>query len=305
MGPHDLQRRRRYRCRMTRLALCAAIACASISTAHAQPKQNLPVTGDTLPINGVVGWPSLVWMYDNPNMKDAAGKVVVHWFCAPKATGCTDDLARLTTLKEASANVYIIAYVNGTKAQAKKLDPIRGSEGVGRGTVAFGPAVAKWFKALGVTGPVSLVVDVDNKVKLITNSAAPEALDLRDKTVHSLVSAIKLHTTQVSGPKTVKANERFELSLTVTLASWLVYSKKPGTRYEWKAIVPGDVKCDNTNLSGDQVKAENQTLTIKMTCTGPKGSYEAAGQLQFGYDVPSGATGLGADGAKWKFEITN
>ena len=55
----------------------------------------------------------------------------------------------------------MIAYVNGTKPQAQKLDPIRGSEGVGRGTVAFGPATPKWFKGLGITGPVSIVVDVD------------------------------------------------------------------------------------------------------------------------------------------------
>lgn len=306
MGPHDLQRRRRYRCRMNRLALCAVLACASIAQAQPKPATAaLPVMNDTLPINGAEGWPAFLWMYDNPNPKDAAGKVVIHWFCAPKVPGCTDDLARLTALKESTSNAYVIAYINGTKPQAQKLDPIRGSEGVGRGTVAFGPAMAKWFKALAITGPLSIVVDVDNKVKAITTGTSPAELDGRDAKVKALISAIKLHTTTTNSPKTVKANEKFELSITITLASWLVYSQKPGTTYDWKATVPKDITCDNTALKGAQLKAAGQTLTVKMTCSGPRGSYEAAGQIQFGYDVPSGATGLGADGAKWKFEITN
>jgi len=294
------------------LVISAVLAAAS--SASAQPVKSptgapatptLPTIGDTLPINGAAGWPTLSWMYDVPDPKDAAGKVVVHWFCAPKGIGCSDDLARITTLKEAASSVYVIAYINGTKQQALKLDPIRGSEGVGRGTVAFGPATAKWFKNLKVTGPVSIVVDVDNKVKLVTSGAEPASLDARDTQVRSLIGAIKLHTTAATSPKTVKANEKFELALTVTLASWLVYSQKPGTNYTWKATVPADVKCDNTALKGDELKAAGQTLAVKMTCSGPRGSYEAAGQIQFGYDVPSGATGLGADGAKWKFEITN
>jgi hypothetical protein len=299
----DLQRARRYRGRMRSLVVCAALACASI--VHAQPAGKLPNPGETLAINGAVGWPTMLWMYDNPSMKDSAGKVVLHWFCSPKGAGCTDDLARITTLKETNSNVYVIAYVNGSKWQAKKLDPIRGSEGVGRGTVAFGPATAKWFKSLSITGPLSIVVDVDNKVKLVTASTTPADLDARDAKINSLTSAIKLHTTRITGPKTVKANEKFELSLTIELASWLVYSRKPGTTFEWKATVPKDVTCDHTQLKGDQLKHVGQTLAVKMSCSGPKGSYEAAGQIQFAYDVPSGATGLGADGAKWKFEITN
>jgi hypothetical protein len=309
MGTNDLQRRRRYRCRMTRFVLCAALV-ASSSLAVAQPKPApapavMPTVGSTLAINGADGWPTLLWMYDNPNPKDAAGKVVIHWFCAPKVAACTDDLARITTLKETTSNTYVIAYVNGTKPQAQKLDPIRGSEGVGRGTVAFGPATPKWFKGLGITGPVSIIVDVDNKVQLVTTGSQPAELDARDAKVKALIAGIKLHTTALTGPKTVKAGEKFELGMSVTLASWLVYSKKPGTNYEWKAMLPRDVKCDNTALKGDQLKADGQMLAIKMTCSGPHGSYEATGQIQFGYDVPSGATGIGADGGKWKFEITN
>lgn len=299
---------------MTRLAvfvwssLAAVVATTSLAVAQpkiSKPTTPLPAVGESLPINGAAGFPTMPWMYDDPDPKDAAGKVVIHWFCAPKVSGCTDDLARITTLKETTSNTYVIAYIAGSKPQAQKLDPIRGSEGVGRGTVGYGPNVIAWFKALRMTGPVSIVVDVDNKVQLVTTGTQPADLDARDAKVKALIAGIKLHTTTLGGPKTVKANDKFELSFTVTLASWLVYSKKPGTNYEWKATLPPDIKCDNTQLKGDQLQASGQTLSIKMTCSGPHGSYEATGQLQFGYDVPSGATGIGADGGKWKFEISN
>jgi hypothetical protein len=39
-----------------------------------------------------------------------------------------------------------------------------------------------------------------------------------------------------------------------------------------------------------------------VTCSGPRGSYEARGELRFGYDAPGG-TGLGVESAEWKFEI--
>jgi hypothetical protein len=284
---------------MKRIALCVV---AMTNLAIAAPK--LPVVGETLAINGAEGWPAFQWMYEAPNGKDAAGKVVVHWFCAPKLQGCTEDLARLMTLKETSTGVYIIAYLDGAKAQVAKLDPIRGSEGVGRGTVGFGPPAAKFFKELKLGGPLSFVVDVDNKVQLVTVGSGVAELDARDAKVKSLVAGVKLHTTTLGGPKTAKAGQKFDLTFTIKLASWLVFSSKPGTNYEWKAIVPTDVKCDHTALKGDQLKPVGQTLEVKMTCSGPRGSYEATGQIQFGYDVPSGGSGLGADGGKWKFDLT-
>jgi hypothetical protein len=285
---------------MSRIALCSIVLASSV--AYANPK--LPAAGDTLAVNGADGWAAPQWMYDVPSMTDSAGKVVIHWFCAPRVAGCTDDLARITTLKETLPNVYIIAYINGSKADAKKLDPIRESEGVGRGTVGFGPSMAKNFKNLGITTPVSLVVNVDNKVQLVTMGSSAGDLDARDAKVKALVAGIKLHTSVVAGPKgPIKADTKFDLTMTITLASWLVYSKKPGTTLEYKATVPTDIKCDNTSLKGDQLKPSSQTLTVKMSCSGPKGSYEAAAQIQFAYDVPSGATGIGADGGKWKFEI--
>jgi len=295
---------------MFRILLCAIVLASTAAGAAPRnkpepiPTLKLPAVGDQLAVNGVEGWPSLLWLYDPPSMKDSAGKVVVHWFCARKMTGCTDDLARLITLKENTPNVYVIAYVNGSKYDAKKIDPIRGSEGVGRGTVAFGPPATKLFKSLGIKEPVSIVVGVDNKVQQVTTGIQPADLDTRDAKIQALVNGIKLYTVSVDGPKTVKEGQSFQLSLTIVLADWLVYSKQSGTKLEFRATVPPDIKCDHTSLSGDQLKPVNQTMSARITCSGPHGSYEAAGQIQFAYDTPGGATGIGADGAKWKFQIS-
>src|SRR6188508_792826 len=52
----------------------------------------LPAVGDSFGIAGSPAWPKLDWLYDVPAPTDAAGKVVIHWFCAPRLAGCTDDL---------------------------------------------------------------------------------------------------------------------------------------------------------------------------------------------------------------------
>jgi hypothetical protein len=295
---------------MNRLVIATIMLGTAVASAQPSKQQPLPVTvvlpavGDTLPPNGAVGWPTpLDWTYGDPAMTDAAGKIVIHWFCAPKIQACTDDLARITTLKENSNRVYVIAYINGTKADAKKLDPIRESEGVGRGTLASGKNVTTIFKKMGIVGPASLVVDVAGKVALVTTGSTPAELDARDAKVNTLAAGIKEYTATVEGPKVVKAGEKFPLSLTIKLASWLTYSKKPGTSLDFKVTPPKDIKCDNTLLKGDQLKPVNQTLTATVNCSGPKGSYEFRGQINFGYDTPSGATGIGTDGANWKFEI--
>ena len=89
--------------------------------------------------------------------------------------------------------LYIIAYLDGTKAQVTKLDPIRGSEGVGRGTVGFN--AAKFFKSLNLSGPLSFVVDVDNKVKLVTVGSGVADLDARDAKVKALSIPTKPYAT--------------------------------------------------------------------------------------------------------------
>jgi len=262
----------------------------------------LPAVGDPLGITGTASWPKLDWLYDVPAPNDAAGKVVVHWFCAPKAQACPDDLARVVTLKE-NGRVYVIAYINGTKAQAQKLDPIRESEGVGRGTVAFGRGVAKLMKELGITGPASIVVDVDGKVQLVTSGAAPADLDARDARVNASIVAIKEYVATPDGPKVAKSGEKFPLSISLKLAGWLAYSTK--TPMEMAVTVPPDIKCDATTLKGEQIKVADKQLTATVTCSGPPGIYEARAELRFGYDAPGGGTGIGAESAKWKFEIKN
>ncbi|MBA3393329.1 MAG: hypothetical protein H0T89_11830 [Deltaproteobacteria bacterium] len=274
-------------------------------TAPAAPKPagtSLPVVGETLPLTGAPGWPvKRDWLYDAPALPDAAGKIVLHWFCGPKVPACADDLARVVTLKENTNRVYVVAYINGTKGQAKKLDPIRESEGVGRGTLAFGKHLKAMFKKMAVVGPVSVVVDVDGKVALVTTGSSPAELDARDAKVNALTSAIKEYTATSEGPKLVKINERFQLMIAVKLASWLQYSKT--TPMEFKLTAPKELKCDATTLKGDQLKLVDQTLTAQVGCSGSKGSYEVRGQVSFGYTTPSSGAGLGTESANWKFEI--
>jgi hypothetical protein len=293
--------------------LSAIVLGSLVAIAHAQPATRagkpapappavLPAVGDALGITGTASWPKLDWLYDVPAPNDAAGKVVVHWFCAPKVQACSDDLARVVTLKE-NGRVYVIAYINGTKAQAKKLDPIRESEGVGRGTVAFGRGATRLMKDLGVTGPSSIVVDVDGKVQLVTSGGTPADLDARDAKVNAAIAAIKEYVSTPDGPKTAKPGDKFALSMSIKLAGWLKYSDK--TPRELKVTVPPDIKCDATTLTGDQLKVADKLLTATVTCSGPRGIYEARGELRFGYDAPGGGTGIGAESTQWKFEIKN
>ena len=300
---------------MNRLALSTLVVASMAAGSYAQPttsptpppKQatgtSLPSVGETLAINGAPGWPErLQWLYDNPSFRDATGKIAVHWFCAPKVPACVDDLARLVTLKENSNRVYIIAYINGSLGQAKKLDPIRESEGIGRGTVAYGRNVTKLFKTMGIVGPVSIVTDVDGKIVQVVTGSSPTELDSRDAKVAELAASIKNYTTSSDGPTdTVKANQKFKLEIRVKLATWLKYSTK--TPREFKVTVPKDLKCDATTLRGDQVKISEQMLVGSVTCSGPKGSYEARANISFGYDVPGAGTGLGTESARWKFTI--
>src|SRR5262245_30215673 len=243
----------------------------------AAPPAALPAVGDALGLAGT-GWPKLDWLYDLPSPSDSAGKVVVHWFCAPKVQACIDDLARIVTLKE-NGRVYVVAYINGSKGQAKKLDPIRESEGVGRGTVAFGRGVAKLVKELGITAPASIVVDVDGKVLLVSAAGGPAELDARDAKVSAAVAAIKEYVSTPDGPKVVKSGDKFPLSITITLASWLTYSNK--TPMELKVTVPPDIKCDATTLKSEQMKVADKVLSATVNCSGPRGIYEARGELRF------------------------
>lgn len=292
-----------------KLVIAAALG-SLVATAHAQPTTTptkpppaaLPAVGELFGITGTGAWPKLDWLYDVPAPSDAAGKVVIHWFCAPKVQACTDDLARIVTLKE-NGRVYVIAYINGTKAQAQKLDPIRESEGVGRGTVAFGRGATKLMKDLGINGPASIVVDVEGKVQLVTTSASPGDLDARDAKVNASIVAIKEYVSTPDGPKTAKPGDKFALSIAIKLAGWLKYSDK--TPMEFKVTVPPDIKCEATALKRDQMKLADKQLTATVTCSGPRGIYEARGEIRFGYDAPGGGTGIGAESAKWKFEIKN
>ncbi len=293
---------------MKRILLAALAMTATVGPAIADPKAPAPVTpiqapavGGTMDLAGS-GWPKMDWMYESPSPKDSAGKVIVHWFCAPKLQACTDDLARLIALRDAG-RVYIIAYINGTKVDAKKLDPIRESEGVGRGTVAFGKGPTLLMKQLGFSGPASVVVGADQKIAFVSTNGATDQLDARDQAVTKLAGGIKDFVTQKNGPTGGKAGQPFNIELVVNLASWLKFSNQPEAPV-MTISVPKDIKCDATTLSGDKLVVANQTLTGTVHCTAPRGSYEARAEIRFGYATPGGAPGIGTDAGDWKFTIT-
>jgi hypothetical protein len=295
---------------MSRLAVTAIVVAAAAipsAPAHAQkpadPPLSLPTVGDTLAPNGAPGWPQkLEWLYDVPSFRDATGKIALHWFCTAKLSECTEDLARVVTLKENNPRVYVIAYISGAKGDAKKLDPIRGSEGVGRGTVAFGKATTALMKRLSIAGPVSIIVGIDSKVAFLTTGSSPTDLDARDAKVVALANAVKDFSLTSEGPKLVKPDDKFKLSMTVKLASWLKYSTRPPA--EFKLTAPPDIKCDNTALYGEQLKITDQSMLAQISCSGSKGVYELRGTITFGYDNPiAGGSGLGTESAVWKFEI--
>jgi len=265
---------------------------------------SLPKVGDVLSPSGASDWPKLEWLYDAPSAKDATGKVVIHWFCAPQTQlqPCIDDLARLVTLRD-TGRVYIVAYINASsRADIKRVDPIRESEGVGKGTVAHGRSVAALSRQLGVgRDPASIVVDVDGKVAQVTTSADPAALDARDGKVNALISAIKEYTQSQEGPSAVRTGEKFNLVLRIRLASWLSYSN--AQPMEFRLTAPKDLQCDQTVLSADKLKIDGRNLTAQVTCSGTRGVYQVSGRLKFGYNAPSGPGFGNVDGVVWKFEI--
>lgn len=277
-----------------------ASATAVADTAHG-PVATLPRLGDTLNQGGAADWPKLAWLYDAPSADDAAGKIVVHWFCDPKVTACADDLARIITLRD-TGKVYIVAYINTTSQRdAKKLDPIRESEGVGKGTVAYGRGVVKLTKQLGIGGsPTSIVVDQSGKVQLVSQTGDAQSLDTRDAKVNDLASKIRDFTTSKDGPTTVAPNQSFTLSYSVQIASWLQFNNQENA---FDLRVAKEIHCDATHLAGSQLKIQDHTLVAQVTCSGPKGIYEAAGKIRFGFAGPNNAAGFGDDGTTWKFEI--
>lgn len=287
--------------RSTTILLALLASASALADTAKGPAPTLPKVGDTLNQGGANDWPKLAWMYDAPSATDAAGKVVIHWFCNPKGAACSDDLARLVALRD-TGKVYIVAYIDATSTRdAKKLDPIRESEGVGKGTVAYGRGVVKLTKELGLgTNPTSLVVDQNGKVQMVSLAGDAQALDARDAKVNDLAKQIRDFTTSKDGPTTVAAGERFALTYKVQLANWLEFNNQPKA---FEITVAKEIKCDATSLRDAQLKVEGHTLIAQVNCSGPRGIYEAAGKISFGFDGPNKTAGFGDDGTKWRFEI--
>ena len=282
---------------MTRLlAYLLPLASAALASVASPASAETPKEGEALV------WPTLkTWLEDPPVANDSAGKVVVHWFCSARAPLCKDDLARLVTLREAG-KIYVIGYINGTKRDAQKLDPVRSE--IAAGAVSYGPQVAKLMKTLAVgAGPSAIVVNVDGKIAHVQIGGEPDVLDKRDAKVNELVAAIKEFTVTSSGPAAaVKVGERFEFKVSIELAPWLSFNKKAPT--EVQLSLPTELKCDASKLTGDQLKIEDRGLSASFSCSSAqRGSYEARAEYRFGYPSPNGSQALGSDGVRWKFQV--
>ena len=133
-------------------------------------------------------WPKQKWLYEAPSSDDAAGKVVIHWFCIGQARRRAPMTSRASSTCATTAASTSSRIIDGNATYAKKLDPIRESEGVGKGTVAIGPGVTKLMKQIAVKpGPSSIVADTDGKVAMVTVDSDPNALDARDAEVNKEV----------------------------------------------------------------------------------------------------------------------
>ena len=278
---------------MRNLAI-AAFTLGILSTTAA--RADIPKVGDPM------AWPTVkkFWLDDPPNAADAAGKVVVHWYCSAKIAECKDDLARLVEMRESNAKVYVIAYISDAKSKrtAKKMDPIR--EDVGTGAVAYGKEVDRLGATIGLPAGGSIVQDVDGKIALVAPSTDPEFLDKRDAKVKELVDAIKEYASTSKGPSQVKVGERFSLDVSITLASWLTTSSKQPL--EFTLTAPANVTCTSTKLGTKDVKMDARSISASFSCTASKaGSYEMSASLRFGFETPTKATGVGSDSARFKF----
>jgi hypothetical protein len=276
--------------------LAYLIPLALLMAAAATASAEVPKVGDSF------AWPSQKsWLEDPPVANDSAGKVIVHWFCSARAPLCKDDLARLVSLREAG-KIYVIGYVNGSKRDAKKLDPVRSA--IAGGAVAYGAAVGKLMKAYGLgAGPAAIVTDVDGKIAYVQLGGEPDSLDKRDTKVNELVAAIKEFTVTSDGPAAaVKIGERFEFKIAIELAPWLSFNPKAPT--EVALSLPTELKCDATKLTAEQLKIEGRRLSASVGCSSTaRGSYEARADYRFGYQSPGGAQALGSDGVRWKFQV--
>ena len=232
---------------------------------------------------------------------DAAGKVVIHWFCTPKVAACTDDLARIVTLRERRRLHRRVHQRLAARREEARSDPRERRRR--RGTVATGPGVKKLFKQLGIAkGPASIVVDVDGKVKLVTTSGDINELDARDTMVKALVDAIKPFTTRERRPEDGEAEREVRRSRSRSqLANWLTFSKKTPMEFTFTVAEGRQVRRDDAQ--GRPAQDRRQTLTATVTCTAPQGQLPGARRDSLRLRQPERTTGLGNDGATWKFEV--
>ena len=239
---------------------------------------------------------------DTPERPDpsADGSVVIHWFCTPKLSACVDDLARIVRFREAG-DVYVVWHLNAPLREAKEMIPP--AAGVATGRIDAGPDVQQLFKRLRIAnGPASVVVDLDGTIKAVTSSADVKELDSRDAIIRNLVANAKPYTITKLGPTSGKAGAKLAFTVQVQLGRWTRGFNVAGITF-FKFQPARGMTCDEMELNRDQLKFADKTLTATVTCTAPKGSYEASGKIHFEYR-PWDATGAFADDrVDWTFGV--
>ena len=274
-----------------------AIAVVALGIASQAAYADVPRVGETF------AWPTVRrgWIGDPPSASDAAGKVVIHWFCSVKVSVCRDDLARLVQLREDNTKVYVIAYIADarSKRSAQKLDPVR--EDVGYGAVAYGKEVDRLGPALGLPAGGTIVVDADGRTALVGPSTDPDTLDKRDNKVKALADAIREYRLSRSGPTAVKVGDKFNLDLKVELSSWLNLNRS--APFQFTLNVPSTITCTSSKLGLNDVRVDGRVVTASYHCSATRGgNYELTAALRFGYVTSSRATGVGSDQVRWKFQ---
>lgn len=241
-------------------------------------------------------WPQVSkWLDEPADADDAKGNVVVHWFCSA-TDACKTDFARLYHLQQ-TVKVYVIAYIDGTKAHAKRLNPAMEQPEVG--ATALGPEAKALAKRYGFgKGPGAIVADHHGVVALLAGGSDAE-LDARDNKIKELSAAIADYQLIAKGPAAVKIGLPFELTLDLQLSSWAMWQADHNLALSLAG--PSNIACDppakiRVTRSGLQLRAQISCRVAEI------GAYKIDGDVKFSYKTNAAAR-VGAGSVHWTVNI--
>ena len=267
------------------------------------PPSEMPAAGDTLPLSPDY-WGKQKWLYDAPSENDAAGKVVIHWFCPPKVQACTDDLARIITLRD-NGKVYIVAYIDGNASlrEEARSDPRERGRRQGHGRVRPGRHQAD-EEARREARP-----DVDRRPTSTARSswsrptATPPRSTRATRRSTRSIGAIKEFTTSHEGPATVKAGDKFTLAFKVQLAQLaevLAEARRRSSTSRSRRTSSATRRRSRATSSRSRADADR----ARSTAPRPTASTRRAARSGSATTSPGGSRASATDGANWKFEST-